>query len=109
MRGIAIGKVVATKTSGLSIGTYVQGTTGWTEFAVMAEKDVEKVEVPANGKVTDVLGVLGASLLVDPALLLPFSKLSGSKEIIHMPSCGRTAPQNEQQFKVSTLSCVERL
>ena len=62
MRGATIGEVVATKSSKVSVGNFVTGTTGWTELAIMAEKDVEKVDVRANGKVTDVLGVLGTFL-----------------------------------------------
>lgn len=59
MRGAVIGKVIATKSSQFSIGEYVNATSGWAELAIMKEKDLQKIEVPANGKVTDGLGVLG--------------------------------------------------
>lgn len=59
MRGISIGRIVATKSSKVQPGDFVTAITGWAEYAVMPDKDVEKVEVPSNGRVTDALGVLG--------------------------------------------------
>jgi NADPH-dependent curcumin reductase CurA len=59
MRGATIGRVVASKSSKLQTGDLAYGLTGWAEYAVMPEKDVQKVEVPSNGRVTDALGVLG--------------------------------------------------
>ena len=59
MRGATIGRVVASKSAKLKAGDYAVGSTGWTEYAVMPEKDLDKVDVPANGRVTDALGVLG--------------------------------------------------
>jgi NADPH-dependent curcumin reductase CurA len=59
MRGAVIGKVVATKSSTFSVGEYVNANSGWAEVAIVKEKELQKLEVPANGKVTDGLGVLG--------------------------------------------------
>jgi len=59
MRGSAICIVKASKSSKLPVGTYAIGNVGWTELAIMPEKELEKVEIPRNGRVTDVLGVLG--------------------------------------------------
>jgi len=59
MRGTVIGKVVATKSSDFSVGEYVSANSGWAEVAIVKEKELQKLEVPANGKVTDGLGVLG--------------------------------------------------
>lgn len=59
MRGAVVAKVVASKSKGLVVGDYVTATAGWTEYAVLNEKHVEKTEIPANGKTTDALGVLG--------------------------------------------------
>jgi NADPH-dependent curcumin reductase CurA len=59
MRGSVIGVVTASKSKAFSVGSYAIGNAGWAEYAIMKEKDIEKVEIPRNGKVTDALGVLG--------------------------------------------------
>ncbi|KAL8627864.1 hypothetical protein Q9189_006429 [Teloschistes chrysophthalmus] len=60
MRGVAIGIIKASKSISFPVGSYANGRVGWTEYAVANEKDLEKTDVPSNGKVTDALGVLGA-------------------------------------------------
>lgn len=59
MRGAAIGVIKASKSDAFPVGSYATGTAGWTELAIMKSKDLQKTEVPKNGKVTDALGVLG--------------------------------------------------
>ena len=61
MRGIVIGKVVASKASSFSAGQYVTCLAGWRELAIIDAKDVTPLEVPENGKVTDALGALGGT------------------------------------------------
>lgn len=65
MRGAVIGKVIASKSKSFPVNTTVSTACGWTELAIVKEKDLEKIEVPADGKMTDALGVLGT-----PGLLL---------------------------------------
>jgi NADPH-dependent curcumin reductase CurA len=59
MRGAIIGKVLASKSSKFAVGDYVNASSGWSEIAIVSEKELSKLDVPANGKVTDALGVLG--------------------------------------------------
>ena len=59
MRGAAIGRVVASKSAEFKIGEYCTASPGWTEYAILKEDDVKKLDVPSNGKLTDALGVLG--------------------------------------------------
>jgi NADPH-dependent curcumin reductase CurA len=59
MRGAVIGQVLASKSKVFPVGSYAQGTVGWTELAIISEKNLEKIEVPPNGQLTDALGVLG--------------------------------------------------
>ena len=61
MRGAVVGVVKASKSKTFPIGSYATATAGWTEFAILNEKDLTKTDVPTNGKVTDCLGVLGQS------------------------------------------------
>lgn len=59
MRGAAVGVVKASKSDAFPVGSYATGTVGWTELAVMPGEQLEKVDIPRNGKITDALGVLG--------------------------------------------------
>jgi NADPH-dependent curcumin reductase CurA len=61
MRGIVIGKVLASKASSFSAGQYVTCFSGWRELAIVEAQDVTPLEVPENGKVTDALGALGGT------------------------------------------------
>jgi len=63
MRGSVIGKVIASKAQAYPVGIYATShSAGWTELAVLKEKELEKVDVPRNGRVTDTMGVLGTTL-----------------------------------------------
>ena len=55
--------MVESKLSKFPVGTYATASVGWTELAVVKEKNLERVDVPEGGKVTDALGVLGTSPL----------------------------------------------
>jgi NADPH-dependent curcumin reductase CurA len=70
MRGAVIARVIASKSSKFPVGTLVYTVSGWTEQAIVKEKELEKLEVPPNGKVTDALSVLGEYLVSGPCFLL---------------------------------------
>lgn len=59
MRGAAISRVLASKSSKVKEGDLVNANVGWTEVGIVDEKSFEVVELPQNSKVTDSLGVLG--------------------------------------------------
>ena len=59
MRGAAIGIVKASKSTDFPVGSYATGSLGWTELATMHSKDLQKMDIPKNGRLTDALGVLG--------------------------------------------------
>ena len=59
MRGSVIGQVVASRSSAFPTGSHATANVGWTELAVVPEQQLEKIEVPKNGKVTDALGAVG--------------------------------------------------
>lgn len=59
MRGACVGVVVASRSVRFPIGSYATGVTGWTELAIIHARQLDKVEIPAHGKITDALGVLG--------------------------------------------------
>ncbi|KAI1196124.1 hypothetical protein F5X97DRAFT_223419 [Nemania serpens] len=59
MRGGVIARVIASKTPAAKEGDFVTASIGWTEVAIVGEKEFQKYEVPKGGKLTDLLGVLG--------------------------------------------------
>ncbi|KAJ7174423.1 hypothetical protein C8R46DRAFT_1080869 [Mycena filopes] len=62
MRALGLGVVVeAGSKSAHSVGQLVSGPFGWTEFAVMKDKNVEKITAPKGVKPLDFLNVLGNS------------------------------------------------
>jgi NADPH-dependent curcumin reductase CurA len=60
MRGVVIGEVVESKETKFPVGTYATTTSvGWSELGIVKEKNLERLDVPKGGKLTDALGVLG--------------------------------------------------
>ena len=59
MRGSGIGLIVASKSKKFPVGTYASGMCGWSEYAVLNEKDVEMLDLPHGAVPTDALGCLG--------------------------------------------------
>ncbi|KAJ4382586.1 hypothetical protein N0V86_001808 [Didymella sp. IMI 355093] len=59
MRGSGIGLIVASKSKKFPVGTYASGMCGWSEYAVLQEKDVEFLDLPHGAVPTDALGCLG--------------------------------------------------
>jgi NADPH-dependent curcumin reductase CurA len=62
MRGQSIAQVVAVGSelgSKFKTGDWVVAYSGWQEYAVMGAKEVEKVAIPAGGRPTDAMSVLG--------------------------------------------------
>ena len=59
MRGAVVARVLDSKSPNFSPGDVVTAECGWTELAVVSGKQLSKVNIPANGQVTDALGVLG--------------------------------------------------
>jgi hypothetical protein len=90
MRGVCIGKVKASKSSSFPVGSYAMGSVGWTEIAVVPEKQLEKVEIPDNGQVTDALGVLGMTGLTAYFGLLDIGKVKEGDFVVVSGAAGAT-------------------
>ncbi|KAJ5204256.1 uncharacterized protein N7498_005135 [Penicillium cinerascens] len=64
MRGQSIAQVVAVGSdlgSKFKTGDWVVAYSGWQEYAVLGAKEVEKVAIPAGGRPTDAMSVLGVT------------------------------------------------
>lgn len=60
MRGASVCRVLASKSGSVGPGDLiVTMSAGWREIAVLSEGQFEVAHIPAEGKVTDLLGVLG--------------------------------------------------
>ncbi len=76
MRGAVIAKVVASRSKKYEVGSRVYADAGWAEQAIVNDtnENLERLEVPSGGKLTDALGVLGMHFyfsLVPQYLLVP--------------------------------------
>ncbi|OQE37413.1 hypothetical protein PENCOP_c010G01152 [Penicillium coprophilum] len=62
MRGHALGRVTASRSEKFPVGSYAAGLVGWTEQAIVNERDLEAVPAPDptnGGRLTDHMSVLG--------------------------------------------------
>lgn len=59
MRGGTLSRVVASKSPNAKEGDIVNAAIGWTEYKIVSDKEIEKLEVPKGGQITDLIGVLG--------------------------------------------------
>jgi NADPH-dependent curcumin reductase CurA len=90
MRGQAVGVIIASKSSKLPVGSYAVATAGWTELAVLNEKEVERVDIPKNGKMTDALGVLGMTGMTAYFGLLRVGQVKAGDFVVVSGAAGAT-------------------
>ncbi|CZT13662.1 probable zinc-binding alcohol dehydrogenase domain-containing protein 1 [Rhynchosporium graminicola] len=90
MRGAVIGKVIASKSSKFTLGNYVTASPGWSELAIVAEKDASVLDVPDNGKVTDALGVLGMTGLTAYFGITDIGKVKAGDFVVVSGAAGAT-------------------
>ncbi len=58
MRGISVGRILATKNPRLKAGDWATANAGWRELAVLAHDQVTPAKIQPGIKVADLLGVL---------------------------------------------------
>lgn len=90
MRGGVIAKVIASKASSHPVGTLVNCFAGWTELAILPAKDVETLNIPSNGRVTDGLGVLGMTGLTAYFGLLEVGQVKAGDFVVVSGAAGAT-------------------
>ncbi|TGO85692.1 hypothetical protein BPOR_0373g00110 [Botrytis porri] len=90
MRGVSIGKVIASKSSKFNVGDYASSITGWKEVAIMASKDLTPIDLPPNGKLTDALGVLGMTGLTAYFGILEVGKIKAGDFVVVSGAAGAT-------------------
>ncbi|KAI4183711.1 MAG: hypothetical protein L6R41_005243 [Letrouitia leprolyta] len=90
MRGVSVGIITASKSPTYPIRTHVVASAGWTEYAILQEKDLQKVEIPKNGRVTDALGVLGMTGLTAYFGLLHVGRVKARDFVVVSGAAGAT-------------------
>ncbi|KZT40446.1 NAD(P)-binding protein [Sistotremastrum suecicum HHB10207 ss-3] len=96
MRAGGIGRVVGLSggkkegEGGLKVGDVVSGSFGWAEYAVVREKDVEKLTVPSGAQTLDFLGVLGLTGLTAYFGLLDVGQIKPGETLLVSGAAGAT-------------------
>ncbi|KAH8593817.1 hypothetical protein B0O99DRAFT_546405 [Bisporella sp. PMI_857] len=90
MRGFVIAKVLASKSSKVVPGDYVTCSSGWREVAIVPSAELNKVNIPSNGKVTDALGVLGGTGLTAYFGILDVGKVKAGDFVVVSGAAGAT-------------------
>jgi len=90
MRGLALCKVLFSKSSKFSPGNYVTCTPGWRELAIVDAKDVTPLEVTDNGRLTDALGVLGPTGLTAYFGMLKIGEVKAGDVVVVSGAAGAT-------------------
>lgn len=90
MRGSGIGLIVASKSKKFPVGTYASGMCGWSEYAVLQEKDVELLDLPNGAVPTDALGCLGMTGLTAYFGILEVGQVKAGDFVVVSGAAGAT-------------------
>jgi NADPH-dependent curcumin reductase CurA len=92
MRGATIAKIIASKSTKFTVGDLVTCNPGWTEIAVIADKDpsLQLANIPSNGKITDVLGCLGGTGLTAYFGMTDIAKVKAGDFVVVSGAAGAT-------------------
>jgi len=92
MRAGGIGTVVKVggEVQGLKVGDVVSGRPGWTEYAVLPEKELKKIVVPPNAQLLDFLGPLGLTGLTAYFGLLDIGAPKAGETLVVTGAAGAT-------------------
>jgi len=90
MRGNGIGLVIASKSQKFPVGSYALGMCGWSEYAVLKEKHLEPLDLPAGAVPTDALGVLGMTGLTAYFGILDIGQVKKGDFVVVSGAAGAT-------------------
>ncbi|KAI0096884.1 hypothetical protein GGR51DRAFT_490893 [Nemania sp. FL0031] len=100
MRGGTICRVAASKTPKAKEGDIVTANAGWTEVVIAGEKDIQKLEIPEGGQITDLLGVLGGTGLTAWTGLERIGKPKAGETVVVSGAAGATGSVVGQIAKI---------
>ncbi|KAK5296963.1 hypothetical protein LTR99_008605 [Exophiala xenobiotica] len=90
MRGYAVGTVKASKDPSFPPGSYAVGSVGWTELKVCKGRELEKVQLPKGGRLTDTLSVLGMTGLTAYFGIIDVGKVKVGDFVVVSGAAGAT-------------------
>merc|ERR1711939_274242 len=90
MRGYAVGTVKASKDPNFPPGSYAVGSIGWTELKVCKGRELEKVQLPKGGRLTDALSVLGTTGLTAYFGITDVGKVKAGDFVVVSGAAGAT-------------------
>jgi NADPH-dependent curcumin reductase CurA len=100
MRGGGIGIIKASKSEKYAVGSYASGTIGWTEYAVVNEKDLQPLDLPEGAVPTDALGVLGITALTAYFGILDVGQVKRGDFVVVSGAAGATGSVVGQIAKI---------
>jgi len=109
MRAGGIGTVI--KTAGGEVGKFkvgdlVYGSPGWAEYAVLKEKDLEKIELPSGSETLDYLGPLGMTGMTAYFGLLDVGQPKQGETLVVSGAAGATGSMVCQIGKLKGLKVI---
>lgn len=103
MRGQSIAQVLAVGkdlASRHKTGDWVVAYSGWQEYALVGDKEVEKVTLPAGGRPTDAMSVLGVTGLTAYFGMLEVGKPKAGETVVVSGAAGATGMVAGQIAKI---------
>lgn len=103
MRGQSIAQVISVGTdlsSKFQPGDWVVAYSGWTEYAILSAKEVEKVVVPPGGRPTDAMSVLGMTGLTAYFGMMEVGKPKAGETVVVSGAAGATGSIAGQIAKI---------
>jgi NADPH-dependent curcumin reductase CurA len=100
MRGSGIGLITASRSSKFPVGTYATGLCGWSEYAILADTDVEALDLPSGAVPTDALGVLGMTGLTAYFGLINVGNVKSGDFVVVSGAAGATGSVVGQIAKI---------
>lgn len=100
MRGYGIGIVKASKSQSFPVGSYASGMCGWSEYAVLNDKQLESLHLPPGAVPTDVLGVLGMTGLTAYFGILDVGQVKKGDFVVVSGAAGATGSVVGQIAKI---------
>ena len=106
MRAAGIGIIKYSKSSKFPVGTFVSGSCGFAEFAVLHEKALLALDLPKGAVPTDSLGVLGMTGLTAYFGILDVGKVKEGDVVVVSGAAGATGSVVAQIAKLKGAKVV---
>jgi NADPH-dependent curcumin reductase CurA len=101
MRGYAICRVLASKSSKAKVGDIVTGLIGFAEVRVLPEAGIETLPLPPRAKITDLLGVLGITGLTAYFGMTKIGKPKAGETVVVSAAASATGSVAAQVAKIA--------